>query len=201
MEFRSTNHPVTVTDNKVSGYAVVYYNPKDPGTEAHLGGNIYERILPQATNRLFQEDNDVEVCWEHNEATTFACRSAGTAQFSSDQKGLRYDAMGSEDDNDFRHARSKVKGNIAKGSSVKFDILDCSWSWENGKRIRTVKDMRIHHVGPVKAPAFPSASVAMRSDNPKNFEEAEVAAKEWEEHEELKKWKEKLGLNSLNKSG
>ena len=81
---RSTDPPVVV------GYAALFYNAIDPGTEYLLYEDIVERIMPGCFDRACRED-DVRALFNHNIDFVLGRSSSRTLTLSVDNRQMKMD--------------------------------------------------------------------------------------------------------------
>jgi uncharacterized protein len=145
---------------RIVGYAAVFYNPSDPGTEYRLMDDVVERIMPGAFARALRED-DVRGLFNHD-GLPLGRTGAGTMRLSVDAKGLRYEI----DPPDTTAARdllaSLARGDVT-GSSFSFLPRATTTRRDNGSYILERNDVRLFDVGPVTFPAYPSSMAGLRS--------------------------------------
>lgn len=151
----------------IVGYASVFFDPNDAGTEFKLGPNMTERIMPTAFNRAVMED-DCRALFNHDPSMILGRVGAKTCRLSVDAKGLRYEI----DPPDTQLGRDLVesirRGDIS-GSSFGFRVRKSTWreiDQGQGKPkalIREIDDAQIYDVGPVTFPAYASSQTGIRS--------------------------------------
>lgn len=144
----------------VSGYASVFYDPADKGTEFEFFG-IRERVMPGAFDRAIRED-DVRGLFNHDANHVLGRTKAGTLRLSVDKKGLRYEA----DVPDTQSARdlvTSIKRGDVTGSSFAFRVTDEEWRKEDGREIRMILGVELFDVSPVTFPAYEATSADVRA--------------------------------------
>lgn len=155
LDTRADGAPVIV------GYAAVYFDPNDPGTEFELWPGLRERIRPGAFDRAIRED-DVRALFNHSPDFVLGRSRAGTLRLYSDDRGLRYEI----DPPDTQTARDLVaslrRGDIS-GSSFAFDVTSEEWRKEEAGEIRELVELRLYDVGPVTFPAYTGTDAGARS--------------------------------------
>ena len=142
----------------VSGYAAVF----DKYSE-DLGG-FKERIERGAFAEAIKT-SDVRALFNHDANYILARNTSGTLRLMEDENGLQYefDMPNTQFGNDLMEM---IKRGDVNQSSFGFTVEDDSWNEENGVVIRTIKKVkRLYDVSPVTYPAYPDASVAVRSLN------------------------------------
>lgn len=168
MEIRMTTDDTKMEERNgqqyISGYGSVFYNPADPGTEYHLGGNLYERIDPQAFNQILAERSNVEARFNHSDDYILGDVESNTLELRTDAKGLRYSVPFSADDPDHLKVRTKINKGLCKGSSFAFQPGKTEFTNEGDKHICWVRSIkRLRDVGPVSKPAYQASTAFVRS--------------------------------------
>jgi uncharacterized protein len=154
----------------VSGYAAVFYDANDKGTEYRLWSDMVERIRPGAFDRAIRED-DVRALFNHDANQVLGRTSAGTARLSVDARGLRYE-IDPPDTQAGRDLVTSLKRGDIDGSSFSFVPLKTTWEEQRdattGKMtyIRWIDEAQLYDVGPVTFPAYESTEASARSDGP-----------------------------------
>ena len=128
IEIRSKGEQVSVEGSKICGYASVFYNPTDPGTEYNLFDNVYERIDRAAFNRALSEKRDVTANFNHDNNYLLGRTSSGTLRLSVDSRGLFYEVKLDESDPQHQSIKAKVARGDITGSSFKFKLVQENWS-------------------------------------------------------------------------
>lgn len=148
----------------VAGYAAKFNVRSDP-----LGGFV-EIIEPGAFDDVL--GNDVVALFNHDPSQVLARSSAGSLKLSIDETGLRYE-FALADDECSRRVAAFINDGRVRQSSFAFDVASGGDRWErqaDGSVLRTItKFSRLYDVSPVTYPAYPDATVALRSAA---FEEA-----------------------------
>jgi uncharacterized protein len=140
----------------VRGYAAVY----DKLSE-NLGG-FRELIAPGAFDGVLEDD--VRALLNHDSNLILGRTKSGTLRMGIDDKGLWYEY----DSPDTSYARdlliSLERGDVDQ-SSFQFTVEDDEWKEDEEQRyVRTIKKVRrLYDVSPVTFPAYPDATVALRS--------------------------------------
>jgi uncharacterized protein len=151
----------------ISGYAAVFWDPNDVGSEYSLYSDIVERIRPGAFDRAVRED-DVRGLYNHEECEVLGRTKSGTLRLSVDLKGLRYeiDPPDTETGNDV--VTLLERGDI-DGSSFQFEATRVTWEEFKAnpdaptKYVRWIEEVKLYDVGPVTFPAYTSATSGVRS--------------------------------------
>lgn len=182
---RATNQPPTLVKRAdglpaITGYAAVFYDAADPGTEYRLWSDMVERVRPGAFDRAIRED-DVRALFNHDEDKVLGRTVSKTCRLSVDAKGLRYEI----DPPDTQCGRDVVtvlgRGDVS-GSS--FAFIPTRTSWEEIRDadtgaityVRWIEDVKLYDVGPVTFPAYQSTEAGTRNDGPPDDVRAEFDA-------------------------
>lgn len=145
-----------VGKGRISGYAAVFYDPKDPGTQ-YDAGPFRERIARGAFDAVLGDD--VVALFNHNQDVILGRSSAGTLRLQVDKVGLRY-TIDADTIVGRPIAEAVARGDV-RGSSFAFDFGDVE---EDKDGVRTVKSFaRLYDVGPVVFPAYEATSANARA--------------------------------------
>jgi len=160
----------------IEGYAAVYYDPADAGTEYELWKGYLERIEAGAFDAVL--DNDVRGLFNHD-ANMILGRSNGkanTMRLSVDGRGLRYE-IDIPDTQAGRDVATSIERGDVTGSSFSFYVEEAKYTdTEDGVFIRTITKFRqLFDVGPVTFPAYTATEAGVR-DALKSTIEAEIEA-------------------------
>jgi HK97 family phage prohead protease len=141
----------------IEGYAYVF------GAIADLGG-FTEEIVPGASSEVLNDD--VRGLFNHEMNIVLGRNKAGTMTLMEDSRGLKYSIRYNPNDPDHVSVAEKIKRGDVSQSSFAFRVKDDKWETRNGKEHRTIlKLKRLIDVSPVTYPAYPDATVGMRSLN------------------------------------
>lgn len=154
---------------KIAGYAAVFYNPSDPGTEyelmRHANYSVSERLMPGCFDRALRED-DVRALFNHDTNQILGRTRAGTCQLSIDGIGLRYE-IDPPDTQAGRDLLVSLGRQDVTGSSFCFDYRQKSITMQTDgdseRDIIEVRDVKLYDVGPVCFPAYTSTTAGVRS--------------------------------------
>ena len=141
----------------IEGHAAVF----DKRSQ-NLGGFV-EVVRRTAFTKTLQEA-DVRALQNHDENLVLGRNIPGTLELSIDDSGLYYRIMPP----DTSYANDLMvlleRGDVDQ-SSFQFTVEDDEWKEDEEQRyIRTIKKIRrLYDVSPVTYPAYPDASVALRS--------------------------------------
>lgn len=178
LERRAEGQPELIT-----GYAAVFYDPADPGTEYKFSGwwdNFSERIMPAAFDQAVKED-DVRALFNHNPDHLIGRSTANTLALSVDKKGLRYEITPPD-----TQIANQVRANITRqeltGSSFSFQAMEIAWREEvlpdNSVRVvREIHRAKLFDVGPVTFPAYEATTAGVRAAS--DLEEAKASYATW----------------------
>jgi HK97 family phage prohead protease len=172
VERRAVAQRATVTKRDdqppvITGYAAVFFNDQDPGTEYQLTPDITEHIDPRCFHRALAEQQAVRCLVNHDANYRIGRCDKGSLRLRCDERGLAYEA----DVPDTQVGRDTVadldNGNL-DGSSFSFAVRDQVWediqnedgSW---RTIRTIRDVDLFDVGPVAFPAYDATTAGLRS--------------------------------------
>lgn len=155
----------------VVGYAAKFNVRSEP-----LGGFI-EIIMPGAFDDCLGDD--VVALFNHDPSQVLARTTAGSLRLSVDDIGLRYEFDLASDDCSEQVAAYINDGRVTQ-SSFAFDVASGGDQWEeqtDGSVLRTInKFRRLYDVSPVTYPAYPDATVALRSSAFADATKAKTAA-------------------------
>lgn len=163
MERRNTANRVQRPegDNKVIGYAAVYYNG-NRNTEYELWPGVFERIAPGAFDRAIGEGQDVAGLFNHDPDNVLG-RTPGSLKLSSDGDGLRYEIDLADTTLAQDVGKLVARGDV-RGSSFAFSVRKEEWEeTDDGREIRTILDVDLYDVGPVTFPAYEGTSAGTRA--------------------------------------
>lgn len=169
MNQRTNERPVRIEqrDNGqkvLVGYAAVFYDPADPGTEYRMSTKVVERVGRTAFARSTGENRDVICAVNHDRSQLLGRTSSGTMRLIVDDVGLRYEAD-LPDTQVGRDTETMVTRGDYPGSSFRF--RDAKSKWQDGpdQSVRELVDLDLVDVGPVTEPAYKSATAGMRSED------------------------------------
>ena len=146
---------------RIVGYASVFYDKSDDGTEFEIWDNAVERIMPGAFTRALKEFDDVMGLFNHDVNSVLGRTSAGTMSLEVDKRGLLYRI-----DPPLTERAATVVENIRRGdvdgSSFAFSVTDQEWRTEDEIDIREITGVRLFDVGPVVYPAYSATTTGFR---------------------------------------
>ena len=181
----------------ISGYAAVFYNPSDPGTEYEMWEGCCERIAPGAFNRAIAENQDVLCTVNHDDDALLGRTANKTLRLSVDAVGLKYECDLPQT-SDAIDAAILVKRGDIPGSSFEFVTKGVNWSTEaDGCEVRTLLDVDLRQVGPVTSPAYTATTTAARSEFASvEQERAELAEKRKKDADEVEFFRQRIAMEN-----
>ncbi|MES2789969.1 MAG: HK97 family phage prohead protease [Planctomycetota bacterium] len=157
----------------ICGYAAVFYNPNDAGTEFELYPGFVERIDPHAFDRAVRDD-DVRGLFNHDPSQILGRNKSGTMTLRVDSKGLYYE-IDPPATTDAKRVTVALERQDVTGSSFMFDIEVDEYVRDGDRVIRTIKQAILYDVGPVTFPAYTAATSTLSQRSLDGFKA--VAAK------------------------
>lgn len=164
-----------------SGWAAVWYDPKDPGTQYKLGRDAYERIAPGAFGDFLKTGEDVVALWNHNPDHLLGRLANRTLQLAEDKRGLHYQ-IELPDTNLGRDMAVQLARRDVTGASFGFYVTDDRYTEQGPLLIRTILKADLVDVSPVWRGAYDSAS-ASPTDLPRSMPRPPAGSgllEEWE---------------------
>jgi uncharacterized protein len=161
VEYRST--PVTVelrsgsAGRTIGGYGVTF------GTKSSaIGGAYLEVVEPRAFAKSESDGWPGVVCrYQHKDELLLGTVSAGTLRLSRDATGIDYSVDVPECRND---VLEMVQRQDITSSSFAFQAYDSDFEFDGGDLpVRHLTSCRLIDMAPVTIPAYPSATVGLRS--------------------------------------
>lgn len=150
----------------IGGYAAVFYNPNDPGTEYELPnwgeGRMVERIARTAFDRALREGDDVRALFNHDTSNVLGRTASRTLRLSVDERGLRYE-IDLPETQLAKDLRIQIKRGDISGSSFAFIATETNWQRGDDITIREVRGVELYDVGPVTYPAYEASTAFSRS--------------------------------------
>ena len=159
---------------RLAGYASVFYDPADPGTEFVLdedaGGVLVERIDPRAFDAALREKGDIRALFNHSANMVLGRTSAKTLLLRTDRVGLRYEVelpdSGLGDDLAEVVSRGDVTGSSFAFHTEEADYAEYRRPDGSELIVRHIREAKLLDVGPVTFPAYAAASCAMAGADP-----------------------------------
>src|SRR5215207_5181332 len=150
------------------GYAAVY------NVESEDLGGFRERIAPGAFSGVL--DADVRALLNHDVNEVLGRTKSGTLRLFDEQRGLRFE-LDLPDSPLGQNVREAVRRRDLDGASFRFVVADEQWQGD----VRTVtKVAELHDVTIASYPAYPAASVELRTRPERKAAMEEVATLERE---------------------
>jgi len=140
---------------KIVGYAAVFNSFSED-----LGG-FTERILPGAFSDSLKKQ-DVRALVDHDSRLILGRTTANTLTLAEDDQGLRATILPPWENSYAADLQRSIERGDISGMSFAFETLADDWAVENGKVIRTLRNIRLHEVSVVTFPAYPDTAVAVR---------------------------------------
>jgi uncharacterized protein len=146
----------------VHGYAAIYNTLSDD-----LGG-YREQIAPGAFGGVL--DSDVRALLNHDPNEVLGRTKSGTLRLFDEQRGLRFE-LDLPDSPLGENMRTAIRRGDLDGASFRFEVGDEDWNGD----IRTIKGVKeLHDVTLATYPAYPAASVELRTKPTTTKEEPTV---------------------------
>lgn len=146
----------------ITGFAAMYFDPEDPGTEYELWEDMYEQMMPGCFDRALRENQDVRGLMNHDPNMLLGRTSAGTMRLNLTAKGLAYE-INPPDTQAGRDCVTSIERGDLTGSSFTFSASDVTWREQNGKIIREIRDVQLYDCGPVTFPAYEATTTGLRA--------------------------------------
>jgi uncharacterized protein len=145
----------------ITGYAAVFYDPNDPGTEYRMWSDMVERIMPGAFDKAIRED-DVRGLFNHEDCNILGRTKSGTMRLSVDKRGLKYE-IDPPDTQCARDLMQSIDRGDVSGSSFMFKPVANTYRDVEGLYIIERDEVKLYDVGPVCFPAYESTDTSVRS--------------------------------------
>jgi len=147
MEIRSFTEPLELRADEsgaktITGYAAVF---NTNSVEMGLFEPFHEQIAPGAFKRTLKDQPDVRALLDHDTGRIVGRTKAGSLLLSEDEKGLKF-TLSPADTVDGRTALAWVQDGLVDAMSFGFIPRTVDWSLQNGKHLRTVKDLDLYEV-------------------------------------------------------
>ncbi len=184
LEIRSNESHVIANEDGITGYAVVWYNPHEPGTQfKHPKESVVERVDRRACDKALESGQEIFALMEHNWSVILGRRSSGTVILSTDGRGLKYFIPYDRNDPDHQRAIAKVNRRDIRGSSFGFDKITSksTWSRENGLAVRTLTELDIREVSITPLPCYSATEQRSLLKSLEEWERIEATNKRFRE--------------------
>jgi len=141
---------------KLVGYAAVF----DSLSEEMWG--FREKVAKGAFEKSIVKD-DIRMLWNHDPNFVLGRNKAGTLTLREDQKGLYFE--GTPPDTQWaKDLLVSIKRGDITQNSFGFIILDDEWDEDDdGRKVRTLKKVKLFDISPVTYPAYPATELHIRS--------------------------------------
>jgi HK97 family phage prohead protease len=139
---------------RVSGIVAPYGS-----ASGDLGG--FQEIYQNGCFDKWLGGDDPRVLAFHNPEHVLGRKSAGTARFWSDAKGLHYEAD-LPDTQVARDLRISMERGDVRESSAAFYITDYAWENRGGVRTRVIKEARLVEASPYSFPAYTESTATSK---------------------------------------
>jgi HK97 family phage prohead protease len=150
METRSIKSEFVTTNNKISGYAIVFNAPAVlRGIQPRPSG--FTEVIRPGSLRVA---TDLRLLWGHDRNAPLGNAARGTLAYKVDDKGLWFEATLPES---ATREREAIARGDADGMSFHFNLFKDKWD----KDTRELLDIGIDEISITAFPAYPQTSVAM----------------------------------------
>jgi hypothetical protein len=140
----------------IAGYGAVF------GNEYEVAG-FTESVSPRAFAKTLKEHDGLAVVWSHDPARVLGTEDSGTARFSTDERGLKYEADLDLADPDGMSAYRKIATGKVRQSSFSFEVVRDKWEErDDALPHRTLTEVRLWETSPVLWGANPAADVDVK---------------------------------------
>lgn len=189
MEIRSIQEMSQVSDNIISGYAIVFNRESEILYDKTNNRYFIEVIDPSAVDVELIQRSDIKMLIDHTKSRMLA-RSRygeGSLQLEIDEYGLKF-TFEVPDTVDGQFIKEMIRRNDYNGCSFAFtdDMVDVEYDRERGLFIRNVRKIKqLYDCSIVADPAYSDTEVSLRSLE-------EVLEKEVATENKDDSWKEEL---------
>jgi|GEM_PF-6656829 len=142
----------------VSGYAAVFHNQGDAGTEYELAPGVFERIAPTAFDRCLRDRQDITATVAHSDRFELGNVADGTLRLAVDQRGLAFQLLIPETPVG-AHIWKLVRARELRHCSMRFEIRDARELRAHGYRILELLAIDLDHIALTKRPAYTATTV------------------------------------------
>lgn len=106
---------------------------------------------------------DIRALWNHNSDHVLGRSTAGTLRLNEDETGLKIEIDMPDTDAARAMTASVERGDVSQ-MSFGFRVVADDWNEdEEGRVVRTLREVDLFEVSPVTFPAYPDTSIAARS--------------------------------------
>jgi len=139
----------------IGGYAAMY------SKRSHNLGGFQEIVESSFFNKSAADGWPGVICrYNHNDMMLLGTTASGTLKLSRDNIGLDYTVKLPECRGD---VYEMVDRQDVRNSSFAFQVYEQEWAYEDGIALRHLVSGRLIDVSPVASPAYPDATVGLRS--------------------------------------
>ena len=160
----------------ITGYAAVFYDSGNDGTEFEIFSDYVERIMPGAFDEALKRPDDAAGLFNHQPDNLLGRVSAGTLSLSVDKTGLRYE-IDAPDTTVGRDVVASIKRGDLTGSSFAFTVTDQTFRTEEKIDIREIRGVELFDTGPVTYPAYEATTTGVRATD--GADDAVAARRTW----------------------
>lgn len=169
-EYRTLKQPVKLEkredgQQRIEGYAAVFYRDGDPGTEYVIFDDVVERVMATAFQEYFaSRDRDCRALYNHDPSCLLGREGNGTLTLSADAMGLRYSINPPDTQIGRDMLVSLARGDVT-GSSFSFRVTSVTWKEEGKTLVREINSVgpNLFDVGPVTYPAYSGTTAGLRA--------------------------------------
>ena len=196
MEIRSIQEMSQVSDNIISGYAIVFNRESEILYDKINNRYFIEVIDPSAVDVELIQRSDIKMLIDHTKSRMLA-RSRygeGSLQLEIDEYGLKF-TFEVPDTVDGQFIKEMIRRNDYNGCSFAFtyDIVDVEYNRERGLFIRYVRKIKqLYDCSIVADPAYSDTEVSLRSLEEVIEKEVATENKDDSWKEELDKYRQRL---------
>lgn len=196
MEIRSIQEMSQVSDNIISGYAIVFNRESEILYDKTNNRYFIEVIDPSAVDVELIQRSDIKMLIDHTKSRMLA-RSRygeGSLQLEIDEYGLKF-TFEVPDTVDGQFIKEMIRRNDYNGCSFAFtdDMVDVEYDRERGLFIRYVRKIKqLYDCSIVADPAYSDTEVSLRSLEEVLEKEVATENKDDSWKEELDKYRQRL---------
>ncbi len=196
MEIRSIQEMSQVSDNIISGYAIVFNRESEILYDKTNNRYFIEVIDPSAVDVELIQRSDIKMLIDHTKSRMLA-RSRygeGSLQLEIDEYGLKF-TFEVPDTVDGQFIKEMIRRNDYNGCSFAFtdDMVDVEYDRERGLFIRNVRKIKqLYDCSIVADPAYSDTEVSLRSLEEVLEKEVATENKDDSWKEELDKYRQRL---------
>ena len=196
MEIRSIQEMSQVSDNIISGYAIVFNRESEILYDKTNNRYFIEVIDPSAVDVELIQRSDIKMLIDHTKSRMLA-RSRygeGSLQLEIDEYGLKF-TFEVPDTVDGQFIKEMIRRNDYNGCSFAFtdDIVDVEYNRERGLFFRNVRKIKqLYDCSIVADPAYSDTEVSLRSLEEVLEKEVATENKDDSWKEELDKYRQRL---------